>query len=839
MSRMGQSWRRETMGAGQRQYNSPYEGEYLNRVAFPLGGIGGGTVCLEGTGALSHVSLRGKPDVFNEPLVFSALCVNGESNVARVLEGPVPSWKIFGPAGTGNGAGDKSYGLPRCSDAVFETRFPFARVNLRDAKLGLDVELTGWSPFVPGNTDDSSLPVAALEYRFHNPTDRPIEAVYSFHARNFMSGSSLSAIGVSGAEGTVAGIPGGFVLVQDGSAERPYDQGAFAAAVDDPEVKVNCAWFRGGWYDPLTMVWKTISEGRAVEAGPLTEGDPSPGGSLYVPFGLGPGEEKVIRVQLCWYVPDTGIYVGERRFTNATSGQTCCCRDGCEQGTHRPWYAGAFGDIGAVAAYWREEYERLRAESEAFASCFYDTTLPDEVVEAVAANLTILKSPTVLRQADGRFWGWEGCCDTAGCCAGTCTHVWNYAQALPHLFPELERSLRQTEFYDNQDERGHQAFRATLPIGPNQHDFHAAADGQLGGIMKVYRDWRISGDSEWLRGLWPRVKQSLDYCIETWDPRHVGALEEPHHNTYDIEFWGPDGMCTSFYVGALKAAMLMGQAVGDEEPLYEELYEKGKALMETELWDGEYFIQRIQWQGLNAGDPTREATSMVDYSPEARELLEAEGPKYQYGTGCLSDGVLGAWMAEVCGVGEVLDGQKVRSHLVAVHKYNLRHDLREHVNPQRPAFAVGEDGGLLLCSWPKGGALSLPFPYSDEVWTGIEYQVASHLMLMGRVEEGLEIVRVLRDRYDGRVRNPFNEYECGHWYARAMASYGMLQGLTGVRYDAVERRLSIQPRISGDFRAFLCTATGYGTVGVRNGEPFVDVVRGEIAVDTLVYEASA
>jgi len=229
----------------------------------------------------------------------------------------------------------------------------------------------------------------------------------------------------------------------------------------------------------------------------------------------------------------------------------------------------------------------------------------------------------------------------------------------------------------------------------------------------------------------------------------------------------------------------------------------------------------------------------VGYSPEARALLEKEGPKYQYGTGCLSDGVLGTWMAEVCGVGEVLDEDKVRSHLLAVHKYNLRHDLTEHVNPQRPTFALGEDGGLLLCSWPKGGALSLPFVYSEEVWTGIEYQVASHLMLMGQVDEGLEIVRVLRDRYDGRARNPFNEYECGHWYARAMASYGMLQGLTGAWYDAVDRTLTIKPRIKGDFRAFLCTAAGYGTVGVRNGEPFVDVVRGEIAVDTLVYEACA
>ena len=442
----------------------------------------------------------------------------------------------------------------------------------------------------------------------------------------------------------------------------------------------------------------------------------------------------------------------------------------------------------------------------------------------------------MLRQTDGRLWCWEGCCDDTGCCAGTCTHVWNYAQAVPHLFPDMERSLRQTEFNENQDERGHQTFRASLPIDPAAHEFHAAADGQLGGILKVHREWRVSGDTAWLRELWPKVKSSLDYCIETWDPDHLGVLVEPHHNTYDIEFWGPDGMCSSIYLGALRAAAVMAGALGDDVPLYAELLDRGRAYLESELWDGEYFIQRIQWQGLRAGDPTQLLALRTGYSPEATALLKREGPKYQYGSGCLSDGVLGAWFAEVCGVGEILDPEKVTSHLLAVHKHNLKADLTEHANPQRPGFALGRDGGLLLCTWPKGGALTLPFVYSDEVWTGIEYQVASHLMIVGHVREGLEVVRAARDRYDGRARNPFNEYECGHWYARAMASYGLLQGLTGARYDAVDRTLYLTPSIAGDFRAFVATATGYGTVGVSDGRPFVEVRHGEIPYDRIVFE---
>ena len=167
--------------------------------------------------------------------------------------------------------------------------------------------------------------------------------------------------------------------------------------------------------------------------------------------------------------------------------------------------------------------------------------------------------------------------------------------------------------------------------------------------MKVYRDWHISGNSEWMKKIYPRVVESMDYCIKTWDPRNTGTLEEPHHNTYDIEFWGPDGMCTSFYLGALKAISEMGIFLGEDVARYEMLYKKGKQAMETELYDGEYFIQKIKWQGLNAPDPVQLSAGAwnSDYSDEARELLRKEGPKYQYGLGCLSDGILGSWMAEM------------------------------------------------------------------------------------------------------------------------------------------------------------------------------------------------
>ncbi|HEX8332373.1 MAG TPA: GH116 family glycosyl hydrolase, partial [Segetibacter sp.] len=636
-------------------------------------------------------------------------------------------------------------------------------------------------------------------------------------------------------------VKNGFLLAQDGTSDQPHLESNFAIYTDQSNTVVDHCWFRGGWWDPLSMAWNTIKEGNVKAVEPVEAG--APGASLFVPFTLRAGEEKTIRVMMAWYMPDSDV-----RFGKPGKDDKCdteCCNTPAEKGleaktnynskNYKPWYSNKFKNVSEVVSYWQTNYQDLRKNSMLFCDAFYASTLPPEVIEAVAANLSIIKSPTILRQYDGRLWNWEGCTDTKGCCAGSCTHVWNYAQAIPHLFPALERTLRHTEFCENQDAEGHQEFRANLPITPLVHDFHAAADGQLGGIMKVYREWRISGDTEWLRKMYPMVKTSLDWCIKTWDPRGVGIIEEPHHNTYDIEFWGPNGMITSFYLGALTALVEMGKALNKNVWSYTDLYSKGKKYLENDLYDGEYFIQKIQWTGLKAKDPVKASEISIGggYSDEAMALLQKEGPKYQYGKGCLSDGILGAWIARMCGLTEPIDEQKTKSHLLAVHKYNLKKDLTEHANPQRPTYAAGKEGGLLICTWPKGGKLSLPFVYSDEVWTGIEYQVASHLMLHGQIEQGLEIIRTCRDRYDGRVRNPFNEYECGHWYGRAQASYGFLQSLTGVRFDAVDGRLYIDSKV-GDFTTFLSTDKGFGTVSLKKGKPTLKVAFGSIPVKEVI-----
>lgn len=799
-------------------YDSVFPEDRIEHIAYPIGGLGSGMFAIEGTGAISHMSLHHQPDLFNEPCMFAAIHVDGLENGTKVVEAPVPDYKKYGRRECGQGLPNTTYGLPHFTHGEFIARFPFAKVKLHDDDMPLTATIEAWNPFIPGDEDNSGLPVAGLEYTFTNTSKSELSAVFSYNSRNIMYCTD-------DAEAQTYAMPCGAVFNQTAPAGRPQLEGHFAIFAPEDDPSVDCCWFRSGWWDPMRMAWKKVATGDTT---PVEASVDSPGASLYVPFTLGPGQSRTIKVMMAWYVPVSDVRHGEPAAVASDFGDCYSpelYRDMPQ--TYVPWYATRFASVDEVASYWKENYNELKAATRSFTDAFYDSTLPVEVIRAVADNLTILKSSTVMRQHDGRFWAYEGSGDNWGSCHGTCNHVWNYAQAMPHLFPKMERTMRETEFRVDQDTEGHQVFRSNLPISPVRHDSHSAADGQFGGIIKMYRDWRISGDTDWMLGLYPQVKKSIDWCIRNWDPRGTGAVEEPHHNTYDIEFWGPDGMCTSFYAGALAAFIEMAEAAGDDPAPYEELLGKSRRYMTEELWNGEYFYQKVRWKDLDAEYPPEDAHLF----PEDIAVMNMEGPKYQYGTGCLSDGIIGCWMALCAGLGDPVDPTMAKSHLESVYKYNLRRDLTQFVNTQRPGYAFGHEGGLLVCSWPHGGMPSLPFVYCDEVWTGMEFQVAAHLMFEGDVEKGLDIVRTCLDRYDGRVRNPFNEYECGSWYARAMSSYSMLQALTGVRYDAVDQALYIDSRVGDDFRTFLAVDGGYATVGMKAGKPFIEVRSGNIPVE--------
>lgn len=763
-----------------------FEGAALSEVAFPLGGIGTGTISLGGRGNLRDWEIFNRPGKgVNLPFTFFALYFEQDGRkLVRVLEGPLRP-----PFTTGSGfRREEVPGLPRMEKARFKGEYPFAAIELSDSQIPLQITLEAFNPLVPLKPEDSGIPAFILRYRVKNTGSAP--------AKITIAGSILNPVGFDG-EGQVGGLghdkfgqnvneirktPTLRGLTMSSRKVKPEAPayGTMALATPWPDITCLTHWVRGEWWDDLQIFWDDFAADGRLED--LAEISPSPDGrsdvgTLGLMATVAPGEEVVLPFILSWHFPNVLNYfdiVPEQRgriFKNH--------------------YAERFPDAWAAAEYLQKNLGRLEDESRVFHQAFFSTTLPPYVLDAVSSQAAIIRTTTGLWLEGGNYFGFEGCSDQGGCCPLNCAHVWNYAQSLAFLFPSLERTMRETDFLNNVKPDGAMVFRTSLPLGSGVFwNFKPAADGQMGRIISLYRDWQISGDTGWLRRLWPQAKKALDYAWTSWDADRDGLMEGEQHNTYDIEFYGPNSMMGAFYLGALKAGAAMATAVGDRASAKEYLamYDKGRAAYDKLLWNGEFYVQKYA------------------------QVMEK---KYQYGEGCLSDMLLGQWLGMVSGLGRYLPAERIQSSLRAIYKYNFLTDFRNFSNVQR-TYALNDEKGLLLCSWPRGGRPPLPFPYSDEVWTGIEYQVASHLIYEGLLEEGLSVVKAVRDRYDGFRRNPWDEVECGHHYARAMSSWGVLLALSGFSYSGPEMRMGFDPKMNADdFRTVWTTGSGWGVFGQK------------------------
>ena len=801
------------------------------QIALPIGGLGAGTVCLNGYGGLQDFAIRNHPSTSATPdghgtsdAAFATLHIKGKNTITKLIEGPMPPEKVYNLGTKGQGFREGGFeGLPRFKNVTFKGEYPFGDVTLKDRDIPLQVNITGFNPFIPLDDKNSSIPCAILEYTLTNRSTQKVDYDFAYHLSHLSQGTG------GGKNSRNATLPKGLYQY---NTEHPNDEtfGSASLTVIGHKPKTKAMWFRGGWFDSISALWREVSTGTfKTNKGNDTEDlNGRNGGSIQLSGSLKKGESITYPILITWHFPNCHL--------TSPSNNDSCCDDDNPTPPWRPFYTSLWQDAAEVATYVHKNYTTLKSRTQAFQKALFSSTVPNYVLDAVSANLGILKSPTFLRQENGNAWAWEGCFVENGCCSGSCTHVWNYAQAFPHLYPNIERTFREQELERTMDKHGHVTFRSALPDGEVAHGYHAASDGQLGGIMKVYREWQISGDEKWLKKMYPLAKRSINYCIKTWDPDHKGVLIEPHHNTYDIEFWGADGMCSSIYLGALAAMAQMANDVGkpNDAILYEDLGKKGAVYLDKHLFNGEYYYQKVQYKGLRDKSFAKHVAKVNRNSGEVDKLLKKEGPKYQYGTGCISDGVIGAWMAKIYGIPTAQNRTRVRRTLKAIFEYNFRHDLSDHACTQRPGYANGTDPGLLLCSWPRGGKPTLPFVYSDEVWTGIEYQVASHLIEEGLVKEGLTIVKAVRNRHEGHKRNPWNEYECGNYYARALASYAVLNSLSGFHYSNAKKTLTLSPKLQNEkFKTFISTATGFGTITLTKTQLTIEIIEGEIEIEKL------
>jgi non-lysosomal glucosylceramidase len=758
-----------------------FEGRYLNEIAFPLGGIGTGTVSLGGRGQLRDWEIFNRPNKGGKlPFSFVALwcrAAGGQAH-ARVLETPAPP-PFTGAHGYSRIGGE---GLPHLESARFFGCYPLARIEFADSKLPLRVQLEAFTPFVPLEVDDSALPCAVLRYELHSLARRPVDAAIAFSLLNPIGYDGVAKLGGKNFPGFGQNIcefarGDGFSALKFSSGKHPPDSprfGTMALVADTAEADHLPRWAEGRWWDDYHQWWDEFSQTGRFANPPAAR--PSPDNTTDIAtlaprLRLQPGETRAVTFLLAWHFPVRENYWNREPEYRGKQ--------------FRNHYAERFADAWAVAEHARRELNRLERETRAFQRAWSETTLPATVLDAASSQASIIRTNTCMLAEGRRFFAFEGCNDDSGCCPMNCTHVWNYAQALAFLFPELERSMRDTDFRHNLNEDGSMAFRTLIPLGQTLWKHLPAADGQFGCVLKAYREWQMSGDDQWLRGLWPNIKRAIEYAWKQWDADRDGVMEGEQHNTYDIEFYGPNSMMGTLYLAGLRAAERMARALGDTEAAetYSRIAQSGAAKLDRELWNGDYYVQK--------------------YDAEAH-------PKYQFGEGCLSDQLLGQWFAEVVGLGKVLPAAHIRRALHSIYRHNFTAGFQDFGNPQR-IYALNDEKALLLCSWPQGKRPALPFVYSDEAWTGIEYQVAAHLIYEGMVEEGLAVVKGVRDRYDGFRRNPWNEIECGSHYARAMASWSLLPALTGLRYSAPEKRIAFGPVIRKEaFRSFFTAGSGWG-----------------------------
>ena len=790
-----------------------YDQEHTYKIALPIGGIGTGTVSLGGRGNLQDWEIMDRPAKgynpgpgrANSPFFVLYTEFEGKKDL-RLLEGPVPFYLYEGSSG----AVATNHGLPRFENVSFDAAYPFGQVNLSSSKLPLEVKVKAFNPLIPGDVDNSSIPMAVMDFEITNTSGREVEFSVCGSMQNFIGedGTSGKAEGNKNAYRSDQGFSGIF-LDSEGVEESSERWGEMALVTTAQSgISYRTAWKPQHWGSSILDFWDDLSLDGILENREDPESD-KPMASLAVKAHLMANETKTIRFLITWYFPNRRAWSTE-----------------VLENFYSTRYAGAW-EVAAEAVPVLGQLEHKTIE---FVESFCNSDLPEVVKEAALFNISTLRTQTCFRLSDGALYAWEGCNDRSGCCFGSCTHVWNYEAATGFLFGDLAKTRRKVEFGFATRDDGLMSFRVNLPINRIPEFSKAAADGQMGAIMKFYRDWQLSGDDDFFQPLYPSVKKALAYAWIKggWDGNQDGVMEGVQHNTMDVEYYGPNPQMTIWYLGALRAMEEMAEHMDDQTMAAKcrKLFTNGSKWVDEHLFNGEYYYHQVIVPDKNT-IPKEHLIGMgaADYG----------NPDYQLGEGCLVDQLVGQYAAHICNLGYLLDREKVGMALHSIMKYNYREDLSDHFNCFR-SYALGNESALLMAAYP-GSRPDNPFPYFTEVMTGFEYAAAVGMLYEGQQEEGLKCIRNIRDRYDGRKRSPFDEAECGHHYGRAMASWSAILALTGFHYSGIQKEITFG-NVNGNY--FWSNGYAYGTVQLEEMEKgkklHLEILNGRIELANIVIE---
>lgn len=801
-----------------------YKNETLAQISFPIGGIGSGSVGLAGNGHLVDWDIFNRPSKgsLNGYTHIGVKAVDKEGNFyTKILQGDVTqnlSGQFMKGDYIGFGFGpaiQTMAGFPHFKDVTFTGEYPIAKLEFRDDNFPGVVTLTAFNPFIPLDSKNSSIPAAFFTVEIKNCTQTAYDYTVEFSLQNPYDKTRNLAVVKDGFTG--------LFLLNDEVDQNDIAYGDLSVFSDGKDSFVQSYWYRGGWQDGNATFWKDFNSAEKLSAREYEEPAKADMGTLETYLSAEPGKNCSVHFVLSWNNPNFYNY-WDPAFD--------------ENGKHISWknyYATVFETSVDSAVYSLKNFDSLYEKTLCFKNTLFDSSLDPAVIDAVSATLSVLKSPTTVRFDDGAFYGWEGVMAEKGSCEGSCTHVWNYNYALPFLFPDLERSMRDLEYEYNQFENGRMRFRLLLPKGSDNGWWDMPClDGQMGGIFKIYREWKISGDSSWLRKIWPKAKRSLTYAWHPenpyrWDLDKDGVLEGRQHHTLDMELFGPSAWLEGMYLAALKAAAEISEFLGESADAaeYRELFERGRKWTAENLFNGSYYIQKIDVCDRSVLSPFPD-TEKRYWNEEAGQI------KYQIADGCDIDQLCGQWHADIIGLGDIFPSEDRKTALRSLYRNNYKKTFRNFANPWRN-FVLNDEAGTVMCEYPAGAEKpAIPVPYCEETMHGFEYQLAGLFFSHGMIKEGLDVVRGVRDRYDGKKRNPWNEIECGSNYARSLASYAMIPILSGFEFDMVEKRIGFNPKVSPtSFQTIFSVADAWGRVRITEDTAVLTIFGGQLRLNRL------
>ncbi len=805
-----------------------YEGEYIDKIAMPVGGIGTGDISIAGNGQWQDVEIMNKPGMgfYGATSPKQAPCFmvftkaqNGEKK-SKTLTGPIPLSEYAGA----QGSTAPNHGLPRFEQASFDAAYPFATVNLEDSNMPVSAKAKVFNPFIPGDEINSGIPVAVIRYEIKNKTNAPLTVAVAGSLDNFigMDGSkvefnsfdrSLNLLGANNNRNTFKQIHtlAGIYMTSDSVDKNSSAWGTIALTTpdvgNDYTISYRTQFNTKGWGTNFTDMWDDFSDDGMFKNITFDTKLDDPRAALSVEFQLAANETKTIEFLLTWNFPNRKDWNDDSIIGN--------------------YYSTLYNDAWDVAEKTLPQIPALEAKTLDFVDLIINSNYPDVVKEAALFNSSTLRSQTTFRNKDGYFFGWEGVFASTGSCYGNCAHVWNYEYATPFLFGDLAMKMREVDYkYALDDSSGLMSFRVSLPFNKKANWKVAAADGQMGAIMKTYREWQLSGDDNFLKELYPNIKKALSFAWipDGWDANKDGVMEGCQHNTMDIEYFGPNPEIEFWYLGALKAAAAMAHYMKDAtfENTCTTLFINGSKWTDENIFNGEFYYQKIQ--------PAKSKNDIAFGLSAGMGAKDVSNPDFQIGEGCLVDQLVGQNMAFICGLGYLADSNHIKKALQSIWKYNHVNTFGDHFNNMR-SYALGDESGLMLTAYPDPSKRpAVPLSYGFEAWTGLEYTAATGMIYEGLNNEAQQVITDVRNRYDGYKRNPFNEEECGNHYARAMASWSTIIALSGFNYSGVSKTFTITTK-PGNY--FWSNGHAWGSAIVSGNKLSISVHYGKLDVQTV------